>query len=96
MIIMLVYFVVLFQLDKPDGTIMKVCSYLPVSSYSAMFVRIGMGSVELWEVIVSAVILFASIFAAGWIAAKIYRMGTLRYGNPIKFTKALKDARNVE
>lgn len=96
MIIMIVYFVVLFQLEKPDGMIMKVCSFLPFSSYSAMFVRIGMGSVKLWEVIVSAVILFASIFAAGWIAAKIYRMGTLRYGNPIKFTKALKDARNVE
>lgn len=96
MIIMIVYFAVLFQLEKPDGMIMKVCSFLPFSSYSAMFVRIGMGSVELWEVIVSAVILFASIFAAGWIAAKIYRMGTLRYGNPIKFTKALKDARNVE
>lgn len=96
MILMIVYFAVLLQLDNPDGTIMKVCSFIPFSSYSAMFVRIGMGTVELWEVIVSAVILFASIFVAGVIAAKIYRMGTLRYGNPIKFTKALKEAKNVE
>lgn len=96
MIIMIVYFAVLFQLQNPDGIIMKVCSFLPVSSYSAMFVRIGMGTVALWEVIVSAVILFISTYLVGWLAAKIYRMGTLRYGNPIKFTKALKDMKNIE
>ncbi|MDD6069564.1 MAG: ABC transporter permease [Clostridiales bacterium] len=96
MMIMIVYFVVLFQLEKVDGMLMKVCSYLPFSSYSAMFVRIGMGKVELIEVIISAVILYASIFFVGWIGAKIYRMGTLRYGNPIKIGKALKDLKNAE
>ena len=96
MIIMVVYFVVLFQLENVDGMLMKVCSYLPFSSYSAMFVRIGMGKVELIEVIISAIILYASIFFVGWIGAKIYRMGTLRYGNPIKIGKALKDLKNAE
>lgn len=96
MVIMLVYFAVLFQLQKPDGMIMKVCSFLPFSSYSAMFVRIGMGKVAPWEVVMSAVILFVSIFFVGWLAAKIYRMGTLRYGNPIKLSRALKDMKNAE
>lgn len=96
MIIMIVYFVVLFQLQNPDGMAMKICSYLPVSSYSAMFVRIGMGKVAMWEIVVSAIVLFVSVFVAGWIAAKIYRMGTLRYGNPISFTKALKDMKSAE
>lgn len=89
--IMLVYFAVLFQLQNPDGIVMKVCSFLPFSSYSAMFVRIGMGTVAVWEIVVSAVILFASIFGVGWLAAKIYRMGTLRYGNPIKLSTAIKN-----
>lgn len=96
MVIMLVYFAVLFQLQKPDGMIMKDCSFLPFSSYSAMFVRIGMGKVAPWEVVMSAVILFVSIFFVGWLAAKIYRMGTLRYGNPIKLSRALKDMKNAE
>lgn len=91
LVIMLVYFAVLFQLQNPDGIVMKVCSFLPFSSYSAMFVRIGMGTVAVWEIVVSAVILFASIFGAGWLAAKIYRMGTLRYGNPIKLGTAIKN-----
>lgn len=96
MVIMLVYFAVLFSLQNPDGMVIRVCSFLPFSSYSAMFVRIGMGKVAPWEVVVSAVILFASIFFVGWLAAKIYRMGTLRYGNPIKLGRALKDMKNAE
>ena len=95
MVIMIVYFAVLFQLQNPDGIVMKVCSFLPFSSYSAMFVRIGMGTVVMWEIVVSAVILFASIFGVGWLAAKIYRMGTLRYGNPIKLSTALKNIKGM-
>ena len=94
MLIMIVYFIVMFQLPTPDSTIMKICSFLPFSSYSAMFVRIGMGSVATSEIVISAVILFASTIAAGWLAAKIYRMGTLRYGNPIKLSTALKNLKN--
>jgi ABC-2 type transport system permease protein len=90
MIIMIVYFVVLINLSQPDGIIIKVFSFLPISSYSAMFVRIAMGSVSVTELVISAVILYASIILTGWIAAKIYRMGTLRYGNPIKLRNALK------
>ncbi|MCM1497707.1 MAG: ABC transporter permease [Clostridium sp.] len=96
MMIMLVYIVVLCQLENPDGVMMKVCSFLPFSSYSAMFVRIGMGKVEFWEICISAVVLFVSIFFVGWLAAKIYRMGTLRYGNPIKFSRAIKDMKEAE
>lgn len=96
MIIMIVYFAVMFQLQNPDGIIMKICSYLPVSSYSAMFVRISMGSVATWEIILSAVILFVSIIFVGWLGAKIYRMGTLRYGNPIKISNALKALKQEE
>ncbi|HCJ07350.1 MAG TPA: ABC transporter permease [Lachnospiraceae bacterium] len=95
MVIMIVYFAVLFQLQNPDGIVMKVCSFLPFSSYSAMFVRIGMGTVAMWEIVVSAIILFASIFGVGWLAAKIYRMGTLRYGNPIKLSTALKNIKGM-
>lgn len=91
MIIMIVYFAVLFQLQNVDGIIMKVCSFLPFSSYSAMFVRVSMGNVAAWEVVLSVVILIVSIFAVGWLGGKIYRMGTLRYGNPIKLSQAFKN-----
>ncbi len=90
MLVMLVYIVVLVQLFNPDGIIMKVCSYLPISSYSAMFARVAMGSVATWEVVLSAVILYASVILMGILGGKIFRTSTLRYGNPIKLSTALK------
>lgn len=89
--IMIVYFLSLTQLSNVDGIIIKILSFLPFSSYSAMFARIAMGSVTIAEVIISAVILLASIVGAGWLGAAIYRMGTLRYGNPIKLSALFKE-----
>ena len=40
--------------------------------------------------------LFVLLFESGVLGAKIYRMGTLRYGNPISLTKALKDLKKSE
>lgn len=90
-VIMIVYFFSLIQLTDIDGTVIKVLSFLPVSSYSTMFARIAMGTVAPWEIIVSFLILALSILGTGYLGAKIYRMGTLRYGNPIKLGAALKD-----
>ena len=90
MVIMIVYFITLASLTDVDGIMIKVTSFLPVSSYSAMFARVAMGSVNTWEIVVSFIILVASIVVAGIIGAKIYRMGTLRYGNPIKLSNAFK------
>lgn len=61
-----------------------------------MFARVAMGNVEMWEIIVSFIILVVSVVAAGLIGAKIYRMGTLRYGNPVKFSHALKSVLRKE
>lgn len=93
MVIMIVYFAGLSQLSNVDGVFMKVLSYLPISSYSAMFARVAMGSVGVWEAALSFVILVASIVGVGFLGSGIYRMGTLRYGNPIKLSNALKSLR---
>ena len=96
MAVMLVYFAAMVLLTIPDSMIMKICSYLPFTSYTCMFIRAGMGKVAAWEIVISAIILYASIFFAGWFAAKIYRMGTLRYGNQIKLMKAIKEIRKKD
>ena len=93
MIIMVVYFVTLFQLSNPDGMVIKVLSYLPISSYSAMFARVALGTVSWIEVALSFIILVASVIGAGLLASRIYRMGTLMYGNPIGIGRALKAIR---
>lgn len=96
MLVMIIYFLVLFQMQEPDGIVMKVLSFLPVSSYSAMFIRIAMGTVSTWEIVISAVLLYASVIGMGFVAAKMFRNSTLRYGNPIKLTNALKSFRSTD
>ena len=76
--------------SNSNSLLMKVASYIPFTSGNAMFIRVSMGSVEIWEVLISAAILIISCIAAGILAAKIFRFGTLHYGNPIKFKTALK------
>lgn len=93
LVVMVVYFFALLQLTNVDGTVIKVLSFLPISSYSTMFARIAMGTVAMWEILVSFFILVLSILGTGFLGAKLYRMGTLRYGNPIKLSTALKDIR---
>ena len=73
-----------------DSMLMKVASFIPFTSGNAMFIRVSMGNVAVWEVIVSAIIIAASCVVAGILAAKIFRFGTLHYGNPIKLKNALK------
>ncbi|MBE5932745.1 MAG: ABC transporter permease [Lachnospiraceae bacterium] len=96
MIIMIVYMVTLIGIMDPDSILMKICSYLPISSYSAMFARVAMGSVEMWEIVLSAVLLYASVIGMGILGGKIFRNSTLRYGNPIKLSNALKNLKKED
>lgn len=85
-----VFFIAITGMQNTEGLLLKIASFVPFSSFMAMFVRVSMGTVKLWEVIVSLAILIISTGLIGILASKIYRMGTLRYGNPIKLKDALK------
>lgn len=86
------FLVAVYALNDADGILAKITSYIPFLSHNAMFIRIAMGSVQWWEIGISAALLAVSCVAAGILAAKIFRMGTLMYGNPIKLGKAIKMA----
>ena len=90
MIFVAVFMLVMFNLTNPDGTVIKVLSYVPFSSLIAMFTRSAMGTVTVPEISLSLAILVGSTILVGLLASKIYKRATLMYGNPIKLTKALK------
>ena len=95
-LLMVVYWISSMQLRNPESSLIKILSFLPFSSYSTMFTRIGMGTVAFWEIALSFVILVVSIIGVGILGAKLYRMGTLQYGNPIKLSTALKNLKNSD
>lgn len=77
------FIVVMFSMTSQnvDNLLMRVCSYIPFTSPMAMFTRIAMSNVPLYEILICIAILAVSVAAIGIISAKIYRMGVLMYGN---------------
>lgn len=73
-----------------DSTLMKVCSFIPFTSPMAMFTRIAMSTVPMYEIALSVAVLIASVIGVGVIAAKIYRVGVLLYGTPPKLSAIMK------
>lgn len=73
-----------------DNTIMTVCSYVPFTSPMAMFTRICMSTVPLYEILISIGILIASTFGIGVLSAKIYRVGVLMYGTTPKIGNIIR------
>ena len=80
----------MFCLSDCNGLLAKIASFIPFTSGNAMFIRISMGSVAAWEILVSGVILAGSCVVTGILAAKLFRFGTLHYGNPLKIRNVLK------
>ncbi|KHL92815.1 potassium ABC transporter permease [Paenibacillus sp. IHB B 3415] len=74
------FYLPLFSISNPDTLLVKVASFVPFTSSLSLLLRIGVGHVAFWEIIVSLAILLATTFVFGWLAAKIYRTGVLMYG----------------
>lgn len=96
MIYIVSFMIAIFSMTDSDSILVKICSFIPFTASNSMFIRISMGSVQMWEILLSGVLLLVSCIAAALLAAKIFRYGTLLYGNPIKLTKALKNLKQQE
>lgn len=74
------FFISIMALNAPDSLAVKVFSFIPFFSQMVMFVRICVTTVELWQIIISLVLLALTAVATAILSAKIYRIGTLTYG----------------
>jgi ABC-2 type transport system permease protein len=74
---MCVYWVVL---TNPSSTSSIVLSEIPFFSPVLMPLRISIQAPQVWQMVVSVALLFATILGAIWASAKVYRVGVLMYG----------------
>ena len=79
---------------KVDSPLMKIASFVPITSPMAMFTRITMGNVSAVEIAASIAILIVSTVAIGYIAAGIYKVGVLMYGKPPKLNELVRAVKN--
>ncbi|MGN0363446.1 MAG: ABC transporter permease [Bilifractor sp.] len=73
-----------------DTTPVIVCSFIPFTSPMAMFTRIAMSTVPTYQIAISIVVLAVSVVGVGVLAARIYRVGVLLYGNAPKPREILR------
>jgi ABC-2 type transport system permease protein len=64
----------------PDATVTKVLSYIPFWTPILMLMRLTVGTVAWWEIVVTVALMLLTILACIWFAARLYRYGVLMYG----------------
>lgn len=89
-IFILAFFVSIFSMQTPDSMILKIASFVPLSSFMAMFIRVSMGNVSNLHIAISLILLAGTTGIVGILGAKIYELGSLMYGNPVKLKTAIK------
>jgi len=76
--------------DNPHGTVAVVFSYIPLTSPIVMLMRIPFGEIAIWEIALSMLLLYATIFFMIYVSAKIYRIGILMYGKKTNWKELYK------
>lgn len=56
----------------------------------AMFTRIAMSTVPIYQIVISVLLLIGSVVGVGVLSARIYRVGVLLYGTSPKISSVLK------
>lgn len=90
LLIIAVFFISFMTLQQPDNFLATIASYVPFTSWMCMFINVALGSATVIEIAISFVILVATTIAMGILGAKLYRRGTLSYGNSIKLSHMIK------
>ncbi len=79
-----------FAISSPDATWVKVISYVPFWTPTTMLMRIGVGAVAPWEIVLTIVLMIIAIFICALISARIYRFGILMYGQRPNLAQLVK------
>jgi len=91
MLFALPFFFLILVFTNPDSPLMVALSLFPTTSLMTLTMRWGVTAVPMWQVALAFAILVASALGSIWLAAKVFRAGMLRYGQPLSLA-GLRDA----
>lgn len=82
--ILIGFFIAIYAFKAPESPLVFWGSMIPFTSPIVMLARLPFG-VPAWEIIVSIVLLIATVVLCAWVSAKIYRVGILVFGKKSTF-----------
>jgi ABC-2 type transport system permease protein len=80
MIFMIPFFLIALIMAQPDSPLMVVFSLFPPTAFLTVVLRWGVSQVPWWQLVASWILLMAAAGFSLWCAARILRVGMLRYG----------------
>lgn len=88
--LMFVYFISFSIIGNVDGLAALWGSYIPFSSPIIMLQRVATGTVDIYEVIISVLLLIGTCLLTVYLAGKVYRTGILMYGKKASWKEIIK------
>ncbi len=74
------YVLFFLTVSAPNATWTKALSYVPFWTPTLMLMRLAVGTVAWWEIVMTIALMLLTILAGIWFAARLYRLGVLQYG----------------
>ena len=82
-------FLLTVLLVNPGHPVLLFMTLFPTTAFLTISLRWGLGTVPLWQIGVSWIMLVATTIFMVWAAARIFRAGMLRYGQPLNLKTAV-------
>jgi ABC-2 type transport system permease protein len=77
------FFLMTLIMAKPNHPIAVVLTLFPTTSFITITLRWAATTVPLWQLLVSWVLVVSAAILSVWLAARIFRLGMLRYGQAL-------------
>lgn len=77
------FFLLVLVFTNPNAPVLVALTLFPTTSFITLTMRWSVTAVPVWQVALSWVLLVLSAGASVWLAARVFRMGMLSYGQPL-------------
>lgn len=77
------FFFLVLIFTNPDSPLLVFLTLFPTTSLMTIAMRWGVTTIPAWQLSLSFAILVASALVSIWVAAQVFRLGMLRYGQPL-------------
>jgi ABC-2 type transport system permease protein len=77
-----VFLMIPFIIESPDNTVIRIVSYIPFFTPTLMMLRLGVGTVAPWELVVAIILMIGSTWFAILFSARLFKVGILQTGKP--------------
>jgi ABC-2 type transport system permease protein len=95
LVFMLPLFLLSVLFEDPASTVVVLLSLFPPTALMTLSLRWGLGSVPLWQLALSWVLLVTAAIFMIWLAARVFRLGMLSYGQPLRWKTILSALRGA-